>query len=101
MSRLNKVFAHSLGKEEATRRIRERISSEKINKASIATVTKEVWNGSDSLDFAMTVFNYRIDGSLKITESEVVLDMNLPIGAMVFKGMIESQLSQQMNVMLG
>jgi len=100
MGTLTKTFQHTLGKEEAVRRLRERIASEKISKASIVTVTREVWNTPYSLDFSMSAFNYRIDGSLKIEDTIVTLDLNLPLGAMIFKGMIEKQIGQQMEIML-
>ncbi len=82
------------------RRLRERISTEKVNKSNVATVTKEVWIDPYNLDFSMSVLNYRIDGALKIGDSEVTLDLNLPMGAVLFKGMIESQIGQQMELML-
>ncbi|MBP3556603.1 MAG: polyhydroxyalkanoic acid system family protein [Thermoguttaceae bacterium] len=100
MPNLTKNYPHSLGKEEAARRIKERIASEKINKANVASVSKEVWNDPYNLDFAMTLFGYRVDGTLKIEESDVVVNLNLPFVAMMVKGMIESQMQEQMETML-
>lgn len=100
MATIVKSFDHTLGKEEAVRRIRERISSEKINKAAVANVTREIWTDPYNLDFSMTVFTYRIDGSLQIIDEKVTLNLNLPLGAAIFKGMIEDQVTQQMNIML-
>ncbi|MDO5309323.1 MAG: polyhydroxyalkanoic acid system family protein [Planctomycetia bacterium] len=100
MASLRKEIPHCLSQDEAARRIRERISSEKINKANVVKVTKEVWIDPYNLDFAMTIFNYRIDGSLGIGDSTVALTLNLPMGASVFKGVIEEQISQQMNTLL-
>ena len=100
MPNLTKTYPHSLGKEEAARRLKERIASEKINKANVASVSKEVWNDPYNLDFAMTLFNYRVDGTLKIEDSEIIVDLNLPFVAMMVKGMIEDQMRQQMDIML-
>ena len=100
MPNLTKNYPHSLGKEEAARRIKERIASEKINKANVASVSKEVWNDPYNLDFAMTLFGYRVDGTLKIEESDVVVNLNLPFVAMMVKGMIVSQMQEQMETML-
>lgn len=100
MPKITKTFTHNLGKDEAVRRLRERISTEKINKSNVATVTKEVWTDPYNLDFAMSVLTYRIDGALHIDDSEVKLELNLPFGAMMFKGMVESQIGQQMELML-
>ncbi|MBQ7112338.1 MAG: polyhydroxyalkanoic acid system family protein [Thermoguttaceae bacterium] len=100
MPNLTKTYPHSLGKEEAARRIKERIASEKINKANVASVSKEVWNDPYNLDFAMTLFNYRVDGTLKIDDSEIIVNLNLPFVAMMVKGMIEDQMKQQMDIML-
>jgi hypothetical protein len=100
MPNLTKNYPHSLGKEEAARRLKERIASEKINKANVASVSKEVWNDPYNLDFSMTLFNYRVDGTLKVEDSEVVVNLNLPFVAMMVKGMIEAQMQQQMDAML-
>ncbi|MBR4834960.1 MAG: polyhydroxyalkanoic acid system family protein [Thermoguttaceae bacterium] len=100
MPNLTKTYPHSLGKEEAARRLKERIASEKINKANVASVSKEVWNDPYNLDFAMTLFNYRVDGTLQIEDSEIVVNLNLPFVAMMVKGMIEAQMQQQMDAML-
>lgn len=100
MPKFTKSFPHSLDKDEAVRRLRERISTEKINKSNVVTVTKEVWTNPYNLDFAMSVLAYRIDGSLEIGDEEIKLTVNLPMGAVMFKGMIESQISQQMELML-
>ena len=100
MPNLTKTYPHSLGKEEAARRLKERIASEKINKANVASVSKEVWNDPYNLDFAMTLFGYRIDGTLKVEDSEIIVNLNLPFVAMMVKGMIEDQMQQQMDIML-
>ena len=100
MPNLTKNYPHSLGKEEAARRLKERIASEKINKANVASVSKEVWNDPYNLDFSMTLFNYRVDGTLKVEDSEIVVNLNLPFVAMMVKGMIEDQMQQQMDAML-
>ncbi len=100
MAKLTKTFPHSLGQEEAARLIRERISLEKINKANLVTVTRENWSDPYNLDFSMTIFNYRIDGVLKIEEQSMTVELDLPLGASLFRGMIESQLTQQIEGML-
>ena len=100
MPNLTKNYPHSLGKEEAARRLKERIASEKINKANVASVSKEVWNDPYNLDFSMTLFGYRVDGTLKVEDSEIVVNLNLPFVAMMVKGMIEDQMQQQMDAML-
>ncbi len=100
MPNLTKTYRHSLGKEEAARRLKERIAAEKINKANVASVSKEVWNDPYNLDFSMTIFNHRVDGTLLIDDAEVVVNLNLPFVAMMVKGMIEAQMQQQMDAML-
>ncbi len=100
MSSITKTFKHSLGKEEAARRIRERVSAEKINHAMVATVTREVWTDPYNLEFSMIIFNYRLDGDLCIGDDTITLDLNLPMGAATFKGMIDDQISKQMELMM-
>ena len=100
MASITKTFKHSLGKEEAARRIRERVSSEKINRAMVATVTREVWTDPYNLDFSMIIFNYRLDGDLSIDDDTITLNLTLPMGAATFKGMIDDQISKQMDLMI-
>ncbi len=100
MASITKTFKHSLGKEEAARRIRERVSSEKINRAMIATVTREVWTDPYNLDFSMIIFNYRLDGDLSIADDSITLNLTLPMGSATFKGMIDDQISKQMELMM-
>lgn len=100
MPNMTKTYPHSLGKDEAARRLRERISSEKISKANLVSVSKEVWNDPYNLDYSMTLFNHRVDGTLEITDDQVVVNLNLPFVAMMVKGMIENQMDQQMEIML-
>lgn len=100
MASITKTFGHSLGKDEAARRIRERVSAEKINRAMVATVTREVWSTPYNLDFSMIVFNYRLDGDLRIDDETITLNLNLPMGAATFKGMIDDQITKQMELMM-
>ncbi|MBS7336758.1 MAG: polyhydroxyalkanoic acid system family protein [Thermoguttaceae bacterium] len=100
MASFSKVFQHGLGQEEAVRRIRERIAIEKNNRANVANVTREVWDPFNVLDFSMIVFKFRIDGTLQIENNTMELTLKLPLGAKVFAGMIEDQITQQINALL-
>ena len=63
-------------------------------------MTREVWDPFNVLDFSMIVFKFRIDGTLQIENNTMELTLKLPLGAKVFAGMIEDQITQQINALL-
>ena len=48
----------------------------------------------------MIVFKFRIDGTLQIEDNTMELTLKLPLGSNVFAGMIEDQITQQINALL-
>lgn len=95
MPRISETFSHTLGKEEAIRRIRLKAEEEKVSKANFVTDTTEHWVGDDHVDFTMNIFNYSIEGMLDVNDTTVSVVLVLPMVATVATGMIRDQLRQE------
>ncbi|MDO5554275.1 MAG: polyhydroxyalkanoic acid system family protein [Planctomycetia bacterium] len=100
MPRITKVYPHALGTDVAAQRIKAAIEREKKEKSTYATLQKEHWVNDHEMQYAMKVYGYPIDGHLLISDKEVTVELNLPVIAMLAKGMIEDQLSQEIGGLL-
>ena len=71
------VIPHSLGKDEALRRIRDGLGRAKGEFASLLTLEQEAWQG-DRLDFAARSLGQRAAGSITVYDGSVRLEVTLP-----------------------
>lgn len=95
MPKITHTFSHSLGKEEAIRRIKTAVEAEKISKANFVSNTTEHWVGDHHVDFTMKIFGYGVEGTLDVTDTTVIVSLELPLVATMATGMIEDQLQQE------
>ena len=95
MPKISLSLPHQLGKEEAIRRIKAAIETEKVSRANIVTQSTEHWVGEDHVDFTMTIFSYTVEGTLDIAETSVDVTLDLPMVATMVTGMIRNQLEQE------
>lgn len=100
MPRISKTFPHSLGREEAARRLKAAIAREKINKALAVAEPRENWIDDYHLNYSMKVFTYPISGDLVVNDEDIAINIELPVVAVMVTGMIEDQLQQQMKEFL-
>jgi hypothetical protein len=100
MPRLSVGVPHSLGQEEATRRLKNQAASAKERFGEHVRNLQEEWDGN-ALRFGFTAFGFRIEGTLTSGESEVRVDAKLPLVAMSLKGTIEQQIRGQLGKILG
>jgi hypothetical protein len=68
---------HSLGKEEAVRRLKSGLGSVPSNFHHVVTVQSEVWTG-DHLQFRVSALGQVADGSIDVTHDQVRLEVALP-----------------------
>jgi hypothetical protein len=57
------------------------------------------WNG-DSLGFGFKTFGIKIVGKIDVEDKRIIVDGDLPLTAMMFKGKIESEMRQQLERLL-
>jgi len=89
---------HKLARDEALSRVKQRIEDAKID-SRIGKVTdiKEHWETPDRLKFAFKVYGFAVDGVLESLPNLVKIDFDLPFAAMMVKGMIENQLTNELS----
>ena len=99
MPKLTVTVEHSLGAEEAVRRIKEK--QETVVATSEVQVTNlEIdWNGND-MDYQFQVFGAKISGTMAVTDTDVTTNMSVPLLAMAMKGRITSQVEDRLNELL-
>jgi hypothetical protein len=91
---MNVTIDHKLGSSEAKKRIKDLLTSMKQLYKEQISVEKEIWKENEA-EFALIAMGLKLSGSIKITETEVLIEGSLPIFAMPFKRQIESKLKEE------
>jgi hypothetical protein len=89
------VVPHSLEPAEVMRRLRERSDAVKEAYQAHLADFEETWE-SDSLACRFHTMGQKFQGTLKAMSGEVQIQMSLPIMAMMFRGMIESKVREEL-----
>jgi putative polyhydroxyalkanoate system protein len=90
MPQLSMQIAHTLGRDEATRRIKEQLAKVRGQVSDI----EEQWQ-DHTLTFRFKVMGFSVNGTVAVEETVVKIDVELPLAAMMVKGMIEQRLRQE------
>ena len=99
MPKFNFSIPHSLSTEEAKGRLDRFIEAlEAKADGSVADLEKK-WE-DNALVFGFKTYGIKIGGRMTIEEDKVVIDGDLPISAMMFKGKIESEIKKQLDRLL-
>ena len=85
---------HSLGKEEATERLKGFVAKVQQRYADQVSNMEGEWQGS-VLTFSLTTYNFTISGTLTVEDDVVRLQGNLPFAALAFRGKIESSIATE------
>ena len=85
---------HSLGKEEAIRRLKGGLGRVQSQFGSALTSVEDTWTG-DHMDFRVTALGQAVTGGLDVMEDSVRLEVQLPWMLAMFaekaKGLIQKQ----------
>jgi hypothetical protein len=95
MPRLSIQIPHALGCEEATRRIKEQISKAGDKVSDL----QGQWQ-DHTLLFQFKAMGFKVGGTMAVEESAANLEIELPLAATMFKGMIEQRVRQEMAAVL-
>ncbi len=95
MPHLSLQISHNLGREEATRRIKEQ--SAKLRDQ--VTDLEEQWQ-DHTLNFRFKAMGFGVSGNLVVEDAVVKIELVLPLAAALVKGMIEQRLRQDIAGML-
>jgi hypothetical protein len=95
MPRLSLNIPHTLGREEATRRIKEQLPKAR----ELASDLEEHWQ-DHTLTFSFKAMGFKVGGTLAVEEAAAQLDLDLPLAAAMFKGTIEQRAREQIGAIL-
>lgn len=94
MPSLDMSVPHSLGKEEARKRIQDLLPKMKSDYADQIKDLQEEWDG-DTGRFSFSIMGFPVSGTLRVNDSSVDLDGNLPFAAAFFKGKIKTVIEEK------
>jgi hypothetical protein len=95
MPSMSLSMPHSLGQEEALKRLKAAIEKAKARNQGKVTNLKEDWK-DNRLDYSFTTFSFNIKGEVTVEPELVKLNGSLPFAAMMFKGKIEQTVREEL-----
>ena len=95
MPRLSMQIPHTLGRDEATRRVKELIPKTR----GLVADLDEQWQ-DHTLTFKFKVKDFKVGGTLAVEDAAANLDVDLPLVAMMVKGMIEQRVRLELGTVL-
>ena len=99
MPRLTMDTPHSLGQEEAARRLKAKFNVVRENFGGQVSDLHEQWN-DHTLSFGFKTMGMKVAGEVAVHEDRVTLDTKLPLAAAMFKGMIETKVRDELGDLL-
>jgi hypothetical protein len=99
MARLTMTAAHPLTRDEAVRRVREKLSSLATEHRHRLSDLHEEWSG-DRLSFGFTTVGVKITGTVVVTGSDVQLAATVPFSVMLLKGRIRKIVRAELAALL-
>lgn len=91
-------FPHKTTAAAAKEKITSVLTEHRAEITQHANITKEEWEG-DTLNFAVVLQGKTIVGTLQITDTEYILDAQLPLLWRMFEGRIEKEVAKQLAAM--
>ncbi|MDR1493655.1 MAG: polyhydroxyalkanoic acid system family protein [Planctomycetaceae bacterium] len=91
---------HNLNQNSVTSLLKSKISAALQENSSVVKDFTERWADDHTMEFAFKVMGFSISGLLKSLPNQVCGEVNLPLAAMMVKGMIESRLKEELGKIL-
>jgi putative polyhydroxyalkanoate system protein len=89
---------HNVTREEAKRRVIAGVASHKAKFAKMAQV-EDKWTG-DTMDFKATAMGQSLTGRAEVTDSSVVINVDLPFMLAMMSGRIKGEIESEGRKML-
>jgi len=99
MPRLTVKTSHMLGEEEALRRLKDKVSALKETYQGHFSELREEWDGN-TFSFGFKAAGMKVTARGMVDASQVKLDAELPLAVMIFKGMIQARINQELGSLL-
>jgi hypothetical protein len=90
---------HDLGQEQAIERLKGFVGKIGQRFPDQVSNLQESWNGN-VLDFSFTTYGFTIKGAATVEPSQVRLEGELPLAALMFKGKIEQSIRDEVGKVL-
>ena len=90
---------HRTNKDSAVARVKKALIDARPHMAGQVIIDKEEWNNS-MLTFAFTTQGKQITGTVRVTDTDYIVDAKLPLLWRVFEGKIEKMIKEQASAML-
>jgi hypothetical protein len=100
MPKLTMEVPHSLGREEAMRRLKEQFELARGAYGSYVGDLQQEWN-DHTLTFGFKAAGMKVGGTLTVEEALVRVLADLPLAAMMLKKMIDQRVRQELGQVLG
>ena len=92
MPKINLEIPHTLSAEQARAKLEH--FTEKLPKDQVSDL-EQTWNG-DTLTFSFKTMGLKLGGDLTAADQKLIVSLDLPFAAMMFKGKIETEMKQQL-----
>lgn len=89
---------HHMTREEARRRVDQRLSGLLGQFGHHAEEMEHEWTG-DTLRFKGKAKGFKVQGTVEVTDKEMILDAKLPLLAIAFEGKIKEAVEKEAGVM--
>ena len=93
------AIPHSLDRDEARRRLRDKTSKAALKAEGMATVTTE-FSDDDHMTMAVGAMGYTVNCAVELTDSELVVNVDVPAGLGFAKRMIEGMIREKSGKLL-
>jgi hypothetical protein len=91
---MNITVPHELGKDEALGRIKNLLGDMKQQYGDKVSDVQEHWV-DDGGSFSMKAMGFKLSGTLKVTNNEMILDGDIPWAAKPFQGTVEATIRER------
>ena len=99
MPKIDFDVPHTIGREEAHRRLEALVDSMGQKYSDHVTDLHQQWENS-TLSFSFKTFGFPIRGTIDVTDDAARVDAEIPLTAMMFKGRIVSEVSDHLKRLL-
>jgi hypothetical protein len=99
MPKLSLDIPHTLGRDGAAQRLKDKLAAVRSQYQSQVTDFKEEWK-DHTFAFGFRVMGMDVSGSVAVEETRVCLAAELPMAAMFFKGAIEDRIRKDVGGLL-
>jgi hypothetical protein len=100
MPKIQLTIPHTLAKEEAKRRIDNLMADTRNGAATMVTDLEQSWNG-DVQSFRFRAWGFAVSGSVTVNPADLLIEAQVPLAALPFKGRMEKEIRAHAEKLLG